>query len=52
MGKDRPYINRYDCSDPGLHGPVDLHWEGEEVYPLKKLITDTGLITSGISSLG
>lgn len=43
-GKDKPYINRYDRSYPGLHGPAGLHQEGAEVYPLQELITDTGLL--------
>lgn len=48
--KDKPYINRYGHSYPGLRGLTSLHQEGEELYPLQELITDTGLITSGIFS--
>lgn len=52
MEKDKPYINRYDHSYPGLRGPACLHQQGEELYLLQELITDTGLITSGIFRLG
>lgn len=48
MEKDKPYINRYDHLYLGGHESVGLPQEGEELYPLQELITDTGLIPSGI----